>query len=241
MSRYDENLINLINPIDTFVPLHANPNRVIDVYGNLIRVKTQSGACYCFDGISPTPLFYNSARIYNITSDSSGNTIYVNYYGNNDITIFRVNLQGIIYRNHVNIHYDSSGNINNDSSGNINNDSSGYIYTDLSGNNIIATERTIATEGTTATEGTVATVSNVNIFSGSIIRKKIMEQEEDDICQIKHEQIGDCDIYMNCSCCNKNFFEDEIRYWLLSKPIGNRTCPNCRAQWRDNNMYINRI
>ena len=211
MSQNNE---NTLNPIDVFVPLSANPNREIDMFGNLIRVKTQSGACYCFDGISPLPLFYNHARIYNITSDSSGNTIYVNYYNNNNITIFRVNLQGIIY-------YRSDEN----------------IYNDLSGNN------TIVTEGTDATEGTVASINNtnnVNIFSGSIIRKKIMEHD-DDICQIKHEQIGDCDIYMNCSCCNKNFFEEEIRYWLLSKPIGNRTCPNCRAQWSNNNMYINRI
>lgn len=199
---------NTLNPIDVFVPLSANPNREIDMFGNLIRVKTQSGACYCFDGISPLPLFYNHARIYNIASDSSGNTIYVNYYNNNNITIFRVNLQGIIY-------YRSDEN----------------IYNDLSGNN------TIVTEGTDAS---INNTNNVNIFSGSIIRKKIMEHD-DDICQIKHEQIGDCDIYMNCSCCNKNFFEEEIRHWLLSKPIGNRTCPNCRAQWSNNNMYINRI
>ena len=201
MSQYNDNILNMI---DAIVPLSANPNREIDMYGNLIRVKTQSGACYCFDGISPLPLYYNLARIYNIISDSSGNTIYVNYYGNNNINIYKVDLQGsVYYTNTVNIHYDSSE------------------------NNI---------EGTTNTN-----TNNVNIFSGSIIRKKIMEQEEDDICQIKHEQIGDCDIYMNCSCCNKNFFEEEIRYWLLSKPIGNRTCPNCRAQWSDNNMYINRI
>lgn len=205
MSQNNE---NTLNPIDVFVPLSANPNREIDMFGNLIRVKTQSGACYCFDGISPLPLFYNHARIYNIASDSSGNTIYVNYYNNNNITIFRVNLQGIIY-------YRSDEN----------------IYNDLSGNN------TIVTEGTDAS---INNTNNVNIFSGSIIRKKIMEHD-DDICQIKHEQIGDCDIYMNCSCCNKNFFEEEIRHWLLSKPIGNRTCPNCRAQWSNNNMYINRI
>ena len=67
MSRFNEN--NILNPIDVFVPLSANPDREIDMYGNLIRVKTQSGACYCFDGISRTPLFYNNARIYNITSD----------------------------------------------------------------------------------------------------------------------------------------------------------------------------
>jgi hypothetical protein len=205
MSQYNDNILNMI---DAIVPLSANPNREIDMYGNLIRVKTQSGACYCFDGISPLPLYYNLARIYNIISDSSGNTIYVNYYGNNNINIYKVDLQGsVYYTNNVNIHYDSSE------------------------NNI---------EGTTNTN-TNTNTNNVNIFSGSIIRKKIMEQEEDNICQIKHEQIGDCDIYMNCSCCNKNFFEEEIRYWLLSKPIGNRTCPNCRAQWSDNNMYINRI
>jgi hypothetical protein len=214
MSQYNE---NILNPIDVFVPLSANPNREIDMYGNLIRVKTQSGAFYCFDGISRTPLFYNNARIYNITSDSSGNTIYVNYYGNNNITTFRVNLQGIIYyRSDENIHYDSSG------------------------NNTSVTEGTTATQGTVTYTDNINNINNTNLFSGSIIRKKLIEQD-DDLCPIKQEQIGDCDIYMNCSCCNKNFFEEEIRYWLLSKSVGNRTCPNCRGQWSNNNMYINRI
>lgn len=202
MSQYNN---NILNSIDAIVPLDANPNREIDMFGNLIRVKTQSGAFYCFDGISPTPLFYNHSRIYNLTSDSSGNTIYVNFYGNNNINIYRIDLQGRVYYSNEE-----------------------YVDSDSSGNN---------TEGNTTTN---TNTNNVNIFSGSIIRKKIMEQD-DDICQIKYEQIGDCDIYMNCNCCNKNFFEEEIRYWLLSKPLGNRTCPNCRAQWSDNNMYINRI
>jgi hypothetical protein len=207
MSQFNE---NILNPIDAIVPLSANPNREIDMYGNLIRVKTQSGTCYCFDGVSPIPLFYNHSRIYNLTSDSSGNTIYVNYYGNNNINIYRVDLQGrVYYRNGEYIHSDSSEN------------------------------NTSITEGTTGSEGATYT-NNVNIFSGSITRKRLIEQD-DDLCPIKQEQIGDCDIYMNCSCCNKNFFEEEIRHWLLSKPIGNRTCPNCRGHWSDNNMYINRI
>jgi hypothetical protein len=206
MSQFDEN--NILNPIDVFVPLHANPNREIDMFGNLIRVKTQSGSFYCFDGVSPFPLFYNHSRIYNITSDSSGNTISVNYYGNNNINIYRVDLQGrIYYRNEE------------------------YIHSDSSGNNIIATE------GTTATEGIVTNINNINMFSGMMIRKKIIE---DNICPIRFEPIEEYDIYMNCTCCKKNFFEEEIRQWLLPKSLQNRTCPNCRAQWSNNNMYINR-
>ena len=223
MSQYND---NILNPIDVFVPLHANPNREIDMFGNLIRVKTQSGSFYCFDGVSPFPLFYNHSRIYNITSDSSGNTISVNYYGNNNINIYRVDLQGrIYYRNEEYIHSDSSGNnIHSDSSGN-------NIYSDSSGNNIIATE------GTTATEGIVTSINNVNMFSGTMIRKKIIE---DNICPIRFEPIEEYDIYMNCTCCKKNFFEEEIRQWLLPKSLQNKTCPNCRSQWRDYNMYINR-
>jgi len=207
MSRFDE---NMLNPIDIIVPLHANPNREIDMSGNLIRVKTQSGSFYYFDGISHTPLFFDITRIYNITSDLSGNTIYVNHFGDNDITIYRLDLQGNIISGNQNILlYDSSGN------------------------------NTTTTEGTATIEGNINNINNVNLFSGSIIRKKLIEQD-DDICPIKQEQIAECDIYMNCSCCNKNFFEDEIRYWLLSKQVGKRTCPNCRAQWNNNNMYINR-
>jgi len=199
---------NILNAIDAVVPLYANPNRQIDMFNNLIRVKTQNGTLYDFDDITRTPLFYNYTRIYNITSDSLGNTVYVNHFGDNDITIYRVDLQGNIISSNQNI----------------------LLY-DLSGNN------TSITEGTVITEGNVA---NVNLFSGSIIRKKLIEQD-DDLCPIKQEQIGHCDIYMNCSCCNKNFFEEEIRHWLLSKVVGNRTCPNCRAQWSNNNMYINKI
>ena len=77
-------------------------------------------------------------------------------------------------------------------------------------------------------------------FLGSIIKKKIMEPIEDNICPIKQEQIEEYDIYMKCVCCKKNFFEEEIRDWLTSKALLNKTCPNCRAQWVDYNMYVNR-
>lgn len=200
---------NILNAIDIVVPLYANPNRQIDLFHNLIRVKTQSGTLYDFDRTTLTPHFYNYTRIHNITSDSSGNTIYVNHFGDNDITIYRLDLLGNIISSNQNI----------------------LLY-DSSGNNTTSTESTSATKG-------VVYINNVNLFSGSIIRKKLIEQD-DDICPIKQEQIAECDIYMNCSCCNKNFFEEEIRHWLLSKSLGNRTCPNCRAQWNNNNMYINR-
>jgi len=211
MSYFNEINENMLNgnamaSIDAVVPLYANPNRQIDMSGNLITVKTQCGSIYCFDNISYIPLFYNYTRIYNITSDSSGNTIYVNHYGNNDITIYRLNLQGII----------TSGNQN-------------IILHDSSGNNTTTSPTTTYTDNT----------NSVSIFTGSIIRQKIIEQ--DDVCPIKQEQIEDCDIYMHCNCCNKNFFEEEIRHWLLLKSVENRTCPNCRSHWSNYDMYINRI
>ena len=143
MSRFNE---NMLNPIDIVVPLHANPDREIDVSGDLIRVKTQSGSFYYFDGISHSPLFYDSARIYNITSDLSGNTIYVDLYGNNDaIAIYRLNLQGVVTWGNRNITLDH-----------------------LSENNTTTIEDTTATEGaTTYTDNK----NSVNLFSGSIIRR----------------------------------------------------------------------
>lgn len=74
-------------------------------------------------------------------------------------------------------------------------------------------------------------------FLGSIIKKKIIE---DNICPIRFEPIEEYDIYMTCNGCKKNFFEEEIRYWLTSKALLNKNCPNCRAQWVNYNMYINR-
>ena len=79
--------------------------------------------------------------------------------------------------------------------------------------------------------------NEVTIFNGDIIRKKIIK---DNICPIKFEPIEEYDIYMNCVCCKHNFFEDEIRRWLLINPLQNKTCPTCRSPWNDNNIYVNR-
>ena len=100
-------------------------------------------------------------------------------------------------------------------------------------NNTIYNNAYYSVNGTSRTSRT-----SINMFSGAMIRKKIIE---DNICPIRFEPIEEYDIYMNCTCCKKNFFEDELRQWLLPKSLQNKTCPNCRSQWTDYNMYINRV
>jgi hypothetical protein len=113
---------------------------------------------------------------------------------------------------------------------------------DLSGNNIDyninydSINNSIYNNAYYSVTGTSGT--SINMFSGTMIRKKIIE---DNICPIRFEPIEEYDIYMNCTCCKKNFFEDELRQWLLPKSLQNKTCPNCRSQWTDYNMYINRV
>lgn len=208
----------IIDEIERYVPLQENPNRTIDMSGNLIKVVTCSGSIYCFE-IRPQltcfPIYFNHTRIRVSTTDSSGNTI-SNLNGED---LYRIDLMGnIVWRNQELL--DLSGN-NIDNINYINYDSiNNSIYNNIYNNSY-----------------SFVTGTSVNMFSGMMIRKKIIE---DNICPIKFEPIEEYDIYMSCTCCKKNFFEGEIRQWLLPKSLQNKTCPNCRAQWRDYNMYINR-
>ena len=208
----------IIYDIERYVPLQENPNRTIDMSGNLIKVVTCSGSIYCFEvrpQLTCFPIYFNDIRIRVSTTDSSGNTI----SNLNDEDLYRIDLQGnVIWRNQELL--DSSGN-------NIDNNIN-YINYDTINNNIYNNPY----YSVTGTSGT-----SINMFSGAMIRKKIIE---DNICPITFEPIEEYDIYMNCTCCKKNFFEDEIRRWLHPKSLQNKTCPNCRSQWSDYNMYINR-
>jgi hypothetical protein len=81
-------------------------------------------------------------------------------------------------------------------------------------------------------------LSNNVVFSNNVISKHI-GQDEDNICLINHEPIRENEKYMECTSCNKKYFEVAIKHWLNMREINNRTCPNCRCQWTDFNTYLN--
>jgi hypothetical protein len=233
----------LIDEIERFVPLEANPNRTMDMSGNLIKVVTQSGSIYCFEirsDVTCRPIYFNHRRIRVSTTDESGNTI-SNLNGDD---LYRIDLQGnVIWRNESlldisgnNIHNISYiNNINNiQNINNIHNNYYNYTSQRVPDTFWRNDETLYNIDNRTTYSGTG---NRVTIFNGTIIRKKIIE---DNICPIRFEPIEEYDIYMNCTCCKKNFFEDELREWLLPKSLSNKTCPSCRSQWTDYNMYINR-
>jgi hypothetical protein len=59
--------------------------------------------------------------------------------------------------------------------------------------------------------------------------------EEKKICGITLEEISTDQKYMSCVECLNNFKEQSIRTWLTQR----RTCPYCRSNWSDFNVYIN--
>jgi len=59
--------------------------------------------------------------------------------------------------------------------------------------------------------------------------------EEKKTCGINLEEIGANQKYMSCAECANNFNEISIGIWLTQR----RTCPTCRCNWTDFNIYIN--
>jgi hypothetical protein len=57
-------------------------------------------------------------------------------------------------------------------------------------------------------------------------------------CCITHEEILLDTRYMNCIDCNNNYNERAINEWFRQRPY-RKTCPMCRANWSDYNIYIN--
>lgn len=58
-------------------------------------------------------------------------------------------------------------------------------------------------------------------------------------CPIICEEIGQGGKYMTCTQCNNNFNETAIKQWLESRRPTQRTCPLCRVQWSNYEIYIN--
>jgi hypothetical protein len=59
--------------------------------------------------------------------------------------------------------------------------------------------------------------------------------EERKTCGINLEEIGANQKYMSCAECANNFNKISIGIWLTQR----RTCPSCRCNWTDFNIYIN--
>ena len=69
-----------------------------------------------------------------------------------------------------------------------------------------------------------------------IIYRRIINSDKF-ICPITQEDIAVNARYMSCVQCNNNFCEESLKHWL-GQYRGN-TCPICRANWTDRNIYIN--
>ncbi len=57
-------------------------------------------------------------------------------------------------------------------------------------------------------------------------------------CPITREDISANSRYMSCVQCHNNFCEEYLKQWFNSQNHRN-TCPMCRANWTDRNIYIN--
>ena len=59
--------------------------------------------------------------------------------------------------------------------------------------------------------------------------------EDKKMCGITFEEIDLEQKYMHCANCLNNFEEQSIKTWLTNS----RTCPGCRCNWIDYNIYTN--
>ena len=88
----------------------------------------------------------------------------------------------------------------------------------------------------------ISNTNNNNYYITSSIDELIIDTgicrlipEERIICGITLEEIYINEKYMSCLECLNNFKEQPLRQWLTQR----RTCPSCRSNWCDFNVYIN--
>lgn len=81
------------------------------------------------------------------------------------------------------------------------------------------------------------TVGTTIVYTGPTMKPIISEDASN--CPILCEPIGAGGKYMCCSQCNNNFSEEALKQWLESKRPHQRTCPLCRVQWSNFQIYIN--
>ena len=81
------------------------------------------------------------------------------------------------------------------------------------------------------------TVGTSIIYSEPIV-KPILEMDASN-CPILCEPIDIGARYMSCHQCVNNFSEQALKQWLESRRPHQRTCPACRVQWSNFEIYIN--
>lgn len=81
------------------------------------------------------------------------------------------------------------------------------------------------------------TVGTTMVYTGPTMKPIINEDASN--CPILCEPIGAGGRYMCCSQCNNNFNDEALKQWLESKRPHQRTCPTCRVQWSNFEIYIN--
>ena len=71
--------------------------------------------------------------------------------------------------------------------------------------------------------------------------RRVIEDEDRNICHISQIPIQENQRYMLCASCLNCYNELDLIQWFLSLNNNNRlrTCPTCRQIWRDYNVYIN--
>ncbi len=83
----------------------------------------------------------------------------------------------------------------------------------------------------------IQTVGTSIVYTGPS-NKQIIDIDTSN-CPILCEPIGVGDRYMCCNQCKNNFSEQAIKQWLEVRRAGQRTCPLCRVQWSNFEIYIN--
>jgi hypothetical protein len=91
---------------------------------------------------------------------------------------------------------------------------------------------TIGPSGTTGPNQSI--VNNIN---ENIVYRPILDNEKLTCC-ITYEEILVNTRYMRCNVCENNYGEQNIKQWFRQS-LYRRTCPMCRADWLDLNIYIN--
>ena len=67
---------------------------------------------------------------------------------------------------------------------------------------------------------------------------KLITDNNKIMCCITHQDFVLNDRYMNCSSCNNSYNEESLKQWFRQRPH-RKTCPMCRVNWTDFNIYIN--
>jgi hypothetical protein len=109
-----------------------------------------------------------------------------------------------------------------------------HNYCDYQENGFYMTNRNISV-------GSVPDMQMQNITEpiDNIIYKLITDNNKI-ICCITHENLGVNSRYMSCAQCHNNFNEDTIKQWFRQRSY-QKTCPMCRINWTDFNIYINGV